>query len=390
MSEATTESDVRRALRPRQYYLDNLRIALVSLVVLHHVAMTYGAAGPNSLFYFVEFPPSGLSPGLLVFGMVNQAWFMGAFFLIAGYFTPGSFDRRGPGQFLWGRTLRLGVPTLIYMVLLNPLAWFGGFYLPEHLGPLTWDTYRYLDYVRMGPMWFVVLLLSFSFGYVAWRTFSGQTSPADLGAEKLGYGAIALFVLGLAGVSYLMRLWVPIGADIWGFSSLAYLPQYLSFFVLGTIAQRRDWLNRLPLSQGLVGLGTATLASVVLFPLAFSGEWFSMELTEKVLVALGGGHWRSLVYAMWDSIMAVGLTIGVIVLYRAAPSTQGKFGAYLATHSYTVYVIHLPIVVLIAVAMRNVELDHLLKFGLAGVIALVACWASACAVRKIPGASELL
>jgi hypothetical protein len=30
-----------------------------------------------------------------VFVTLNQAFFMGFFFLIAGYFTPASFDRKG-------------------------------------------------------------------------------------------------------------------------------------------------------------------------------------------------------------------------------------------------------------------------------------------------------
>ncbi len=35
----------------RMFYLDNLRIGLIVLVVLHHVAMAYGAAGLG--FYYV-------------------------------------------------------------------------------------------------------------------------------------------------------------------------------------------------------------------------------------------------------------------------------------------------------------------------------------------------
>jgi glucan biosynthesis protein C len=34
--------------------------------------------------------------------------------LIAGYFTPGSHNRKGAGPFLRDRLVRLGIPLLIY------------------------------------------------------------------------------------------------------------------------------------------------------------------------------------------------------------------------------------------------------------------------------------
>ena len=62
----------------RLLFIDNLRTALITLVVLHHVAVVYGAFTP---FYYVE-PPINL--GLLVFGLINQSWLMGALFLLSG------------------------------------------------------------------------------------------------------------------------------------------------------------------------------------------------------------------------------------------------------------------------------------------------------------------
>ena len=103
----------------RLVYLDVLRATLAVLVVVHHVSLVYGAYTP---FYYVE-PP--MSRGLLIFGLANQSWFMGCFFLLASYFTPGSFDRKGPVSFLKEKSLRLGVPLLIYIFVLDPIAKIG-------------------------------------------------------------------------------------------------------------------------------------------------------------------------------------------------------------------------------------------------------------------------
>ena len=77
----------------RLFFIDHLRAALVILVVLHHLAVVYGE---GVSFWYVDPPKNAESLGgfaLILFVLFNQAWFMGALFLLAGYFTPGSFER---------------------------------------------------------------------------------------------------------------------------------------------------------------------------------------------------------------------------------------------------------------------------------------------------------
>src|SRR5688572_28446917 len=90
----------------RLYFLEHLRVALTMLVIVHHLAITYSVVAP---WYYIE-PPNDETVsfllGLLV--LFNQAFFMGLFFLISGYFTPGSYERKGARAFLWDRVVRLG------------------------------------------------------------------------------------------------------------------------------------------------------------------------------------------------------------------------------------------------------------------------------------------
>jgi len=46
---------------------------------------------------------------------------MGLLFLIAAFFTPGSYNRKGPGLFLRDRFPRLGIPLLICEFIIHPL-----------------------------------------------------------------------------------------------------------------------------------------------------------------------------------------------------------------------------------------------------------------------------
>jgi surface polysaccharide O-acyltransferase-like enzyme len=118
----------------------------------------------------------------------------------------------------------------------------------------------------------------------------------------------------------------------------------------------------------------------VLFPLALSGG----------TAFLGHRTWQSAVYALWDSTFSVGMCLGLLTLFRRFFNRQTRFGRFLSRQAFTVYIIHIPIVVLLAIALRGVSLEVLLKFALAAVIGVPLSFALAFLVRKIPWASRVL
>ena len=68
-------------------------------------------------------PSATLSSVILgLFVITNQAYIMGFLFLLAGYFTPGSLERKGYARFLSDRFLRLGLPLLFFSLFLGPLT----------------------------------------------------------------------------------------------------------------------------------------------------------------------------------------------------------------------------------------------------------------------------
>jgi glucan biosynthesis protein C len=364
----------------RLFFIDNWRSALIILVILHHVAVVYGAGAP---FYYVEPPAANDLLAflvLLVFILINQSWFMGAFFLISGYFTPGSFDRKGLGAFLKDRLLRFGIPLVAFFFVLNPIASIGYYQMPAKLtgitSPLSWQ--RYPRMIGMGPLWFVAMLLIFDFGYAAWRAATRKRPGKQVGSPP-GYLAIGVFVVMLALASYLVRIVLPLGEFVAGFPTLGYLPQYVSFFVLGAIASRGNWFRTVPGKMGKVGLVTALAATVLLLPIALTG--LAPRLTAAANNIVGRGSWQSAVYALWDSIVAVGMCLGVITLFRRFLDGTARLGGFLSRHNFVVYIVHAPIIVLVAI---------LLKFGLAAAIGVPLCFGVAYLVRKIPFASRIL
>jgi len=390
-SRAVTAAAVTTA---RLYFVDHLRAALVILVVVHHVAVVYGAAAP---YYYVDPPPAPSLASLILFVFVlfNQAWFMGALFLLAGYFTPAAYDRKGAPRFLKDRLLRLGIPLIFFMFVLGPITAIGLFLPPAPVIPiaLTWENFWriYPDLIGLGPLWFVALLLVFSLGYIVWRLMVGSGSPSEQStAPPPRLPAIALFIVALAAASYLMRIVVPMGRTVLDFPTLAYLPQYLSFFVLGALAWRRDWLRALPARLGWIGCGIAVLATLLLFPIPLLG------ILGGTFRFLGNGSWPSAVYALWDSAFAVGVVLASIALFRRYFDGASALGSFLAQQSYAVYIIHSTLIVVVSYGLyllyprASVDPGTLLKFAIATILTVPISYGAAWLVRKLPGVGRIV
>jgi Acyltransferase family. len=92
--------------KERLWYIDNLRLLMIVFVVRHHLAVTYSGFGS---FYYLEGRPLGiLSTIWFAFYLsLQQGYFMGILFLIAGYFAAESYDRKGLSQFVKERFKRL-------------------------------------------------------------------------------------------------------------------------------------------------------------------------------------------------------------------------------------------------------------------------------------------
>ena len=381
--------------RPRLYFVDYLRAALVCLVILHHIAITYGGLGS---FYYTEPATDSVAAGLLsLFTNFNQAWFLGAFFLISGYFTPGSFDRRGVRQFLRDRLIRLGVPLLVFFFVLSPITvYIASFHTPAAqltaqgiTAPLGLNWGFYSEAVGTGPLWFVEMLLIFELGYAAWRTARrGSGAGRDAVRPLPSYRKVGAFILALTITSYLLWIVAPINAYALGFPSLFDLPQYLGLFVVGMAAARGDWLTKLPDSMARRVFAIALVASATLLPLAVIGTdvpslgWGSV---------LGYGSLSSAFYALWTSTFAVGMTLFAVAFFRRHFNSPSRLWSLASKNFYAAYILQAPVIVIIsALVLYRVHLESLIKFGLAAAIILPLTWALAYLVRRIPFADRIL
>jgi glucan biosynthesis protein C len=374
-------------VRPRLLYLDNLRTAVITLVVLGHVAVSYGAEG--DWYIHGEGQASPLAFILMLPLMaIGAAFMMGLLFLIAGYFTPRSYDRKGPGPFLVDRLKRLGIPLLLFAVVINPVI---EYLVEAHTGKFQGSYWRFippyirnLDTAGFGVTWFLEALLIFSIFYILWRLLT-QSSPqrnAPNSGAVPSNRSIALFALVLGFATFLVRIWAPVNTYFEPeHLEFAHFPQYVAMFAVGTVACRRNWLAIFSDAQARLWRWVALVCVLLLPVLAVAAGALTGELDER---GSGGLNWLSLAYSVWEGFMCLAMVITVLVWFRARFNHQGRLARAMSDSSFAVYVLHPIIIVSLALALSGIPINPTIVFLFAAPLAVALCYIIAYYFRKLP------
>ena len=137
--------------------LDRARTFIILLVLLHHSVINYTYFGHGDRMRWLGFD-------LVV--LFNDSFFMAFMFFISGLFVRDSLARKGAAIFLRDRAWRLGVPYLVSVLVLMPIAYYPTF-LRYHLPGTTdfnflhfwWHTLTIGPWPS-GPAWFLWVLLA--------------------------------------------------------------------------------------------------------------------------------------------------------------------------------------------------------------------------------------
>ena len=382
----------------RLYFMDNLRVALTVLIVLQHASFAYA---PGSWWYFVD---QQQQPLLASFFVVNRSFRMSLFFLIAGYFMPYVFDRKGAEQYLRDRFRRLGLPILLFLFAVFPplmYAYYLNFrdYPYMDFASYYWHIYWGFNYRhapdwsgpnwpdrQIGHLWFVQMLLFYALGYAAWRLAAEKLRlPRLRPLPEPSLLALLPVLLAVAGLSYWVRLSYPIYQWYAWFQTFqlqpADMPRDLACFTLGVLAYRNDWLLTLPKRIGYGWLGLGIAGALVFVVSDLSGHSFFSP---------GGRDFDAVVYPIWETLTCFGFCLGLPTLFREQFDFQTPFLKKLSLASYGVYLFHLPMVVALQYALADAAVPAVAKFLLVGAIAVPAAFLFTLALRRWPVARRII
>ncbi len=375
----------------RAFFIDHLRVLLTMLVIFHHVAIAYG--GPGSWYYVSPGVMGEAGRGVLsVILAVNQAFFMSFFFFISAFLMPHSYDKKGFSRFLKDRLIRLGIPLVVYVVLINPnLNYFIQKALLKETG--DWVDFVWNGIVRhpgTGPLWFVLALLVFELLYALWRRFmkgwwlqvSGR--KAEWLPKVPSHGMILLSILFCGALAFSVRLFYPAGKSFLGLQ-WGYFVLYVAMFLMGIVAFRGRWTEFFPLKKARVWFRVALGMIVFLMLVTF----FLGESSQSSLF-MGGMNYPALTYALWEPFICVGFCAYLFLWFKSRFVSAGGFLMNLSADSYTVFIIHSVVVVGMTFLLESFPVSPFMKCMLNFGLSVVFCYVLAHWLREIPGVKRVL
>jgi hypothetical protein len=376
--------------KPRIYFLDNLRILLTILVILHHIAITYGGDGGWPIFDPSKNPSSQIV--LTVFTTYNQAFFMAFFFMISAYFLPRSYEKKGTLKFLFDRFIRIGVPLIIYLLFLDPLGnWIiSNYYIYTNLSYLTIFTNQITTFsYSFGVTWFLLALLIFNVCYIIiFEVSKLMKLNISLVKFKDSFPTNFVIIIGIfvvAIITFLVRLATPVGEQIFTFQ-LAHFTQYIFFFFFGIMAYKSGWLNNIKKRQGRTW-GIVMVATLPLAPLVL---WLEGAMEHGIGNFLGGFTWQSAIYVLWESVICFSTIIFLSYFFRSRFNKKNKFAQIVSKNAYTAYIIQAIIIYIFTLLFLNISMHPLLKFVLVSPIVVIVTFLVSFIIRQIPFAKKSL
>ncbi len=372
----------------RACYIDNLRIALTALVIVHHTAIAYGASG--GWCYITPDTIGGWGQMILsAFLTVNQAFFMSFFFFISAVFTPESYDRKGFSRYMKDRLVRLGIPLVVYSTIIGP--WLNyGILLHTHRETggnlLEFIVRSNLTNPNTSHLWFLLALLVFESTYAVYRKWS-KWPVSSFVSDKLPTQRVVLSFIILSGLlAFLLRIVYPIGGKNFIGLQFGYFVLYTALYLTGLLAGRKKWLDQISLASYRPLVVLAFLA----IPLIFLTWAHVTEHPEHIVQYIGGANWRALYLACWEAFVCVGLIVFLTAVFKAYFNRSSALSLQLSLSSYAAYILHPLLVVGLTMFFETVPAPPFYKFVGAGVLGVTLSFLLAYLIRLIPGMRKVI
>lgn len=346
----------------RLYWLDNLRTIIILLVVLYHVGGVYESAGLWGSFWIVDDPDTISWVGIV--GIAFDIFVMPAMFLISGYLTPLSLERKGAWGFVKGKFRRLVLPWLLAVLTLIPLYKVIFLYsrgLPQE----HWTTYFHITNPNsQNWLWFLPLLFVFDLLYLLLAKINTHFDRLPL-----SWAVAGTFVIGVIS-SMFIGSWL--GFRSWTLTPLLDFENekalvYFLFFLLGVMAFRQNLFAELPKKKTLYTIANATVwLPVTVHIFARIWPFFTPDPAAFEITPLYRLIW-------WISFHAgaIGMVYLMVESFWRYVDRSGRLWRSLSQNSYGVYIIHVIIIGIFGTLLLNTGLPALAKYPLLIVLAYI-------------------
>ncbi len=361
-------------MKTRIYFLDNLRTFLILLVVVLHAGIVYEPILENT--WIVSDPVKANSIGLI--RMYLDIFVMFILFFISGYFIPNSLKNKTDWAFLASKFKRIMLPWMVAVLTMIP-AYKAIFLYSRGLPQEEWYTYFHLfqkvggelssfaDNPVQNWLWFLPVLFLFQIVYL------GLSKTKLFNVNISIKTAVILTVV--IGIVYSMVI-SNLELRGWYHSALLHFQNerlfiYFMVFLLGSLCYKLKVFESTKKNMKLyIWANVALTLSLLVFTAVALNFFFNMvepgrnyflvsETFDRIT------YYTSLLFSMFSFLYVF------IHAFRFSLNKTNRLLQELNKNSYAVYIIHLPIIGLVALLLLNVSMPPMIKFLLVALLTFI-------------------
>lgn len=358
-------------MKNRINFLDNLRTAMIFLVVVLHAGLVYEEVLKQQ--WIVIDPVKNHSIGLI--RMYLDLFIMFILFFIAGYFTPRSLVSKSAIQFMKSKFRRIMLPWILAVVTLIPIykiiflysrglpqeEWYSYFHFFQRAGT---DWGFFANHPTQSWLWFLPVLFMFQLTYLL---------LSKMGVLKMRISMEVATILTFSGGLVSSLLLSETGNSGWFHSYLLHFQNerlviYLMVFLLGTLSYKLNVFQSNNRNRPLYIWANIILAiSLTVFTAVALNLFFNLIDPGRNYYFISPTMDKFMYYATFLSSM-LSFVYVFIYIFRFYLNKTNRLVEELNRNSYQVYIIHMIVLGGLALLLMNVNIPAMIKFLLLTVL----------------------
>ncbi len=369
--------------------LDRSRTFITLLVVLYHSVINYtyyGIGGDRMRWIGFD--------GVVLF---CDSFFMACMFFISGLFVHGSLARRGAGGYVASRLLRLGVPYLVSILVIMPIAYYRYHFAQYDFPQFYWRMLS-ADTWPVGSSWFVLALLVLDVLAAAiWIARPTAIEALSRSVDRLREQPRLAFAVFLAfSIIVYLPLHLAFGDSAW-FTAGRYpvvvqtsrILLYAGYFFVGIA------VGAAGLREGLLAEGGALaqrwriwLGLAIAF---YAGIIVLVYVHRSGLIALRSPPlWWQAAYGLVFAFYCGSMTFVVPAVFLRFARSRIPLLDAMQKQAYGIYLVHFIPLIWLQYLLYDLPLPALVKFLILFAVTLSTSWAATLALRKIPVVAKVI
>ena len=375
--------------KARNAALDRARTFLTLVVLFHHSVIPYTYFGHTDPKFWIGFDAVVLA---------TDSFFMAMFFFLSGLFVWPGLVRKGPFSYLRDRLLRLGLPFVICALTVIPIAYYAIELrqTPDvSFADFWWKTVTVGPWPS-GPLWFLWVLFAFDLvaSLLCWLrpnlldpinrlSLRAFERPAEFFAVMLAVTAV-LYIPGR----------VYFGAGSW-FEFGPFSVQHGRVLLYATYFFFGAGIGAAALDRGLLGadgrLAKSGWGWLITALIPYCLMWVLVYIKREILgnpVRLP--DWYEASYGLFFAAFSVTIMFAILAYFLRFKRSGWSILDPMQGEAYGMFLVHYPIVLWIQYWLYDVDVPAFVKVIVVFVLTVALSWAVTAALRKIPGATQVL